>query len=113
MQAKGDGILVNIDTTAGSLTVSSVAGTVAAGDSVITVTGVKPDGMKYVYTAQASTAPTVSIGTALKASDGWADLPDDGLISATNGHKITVALVAAASGQPAASGNTTVVAKVS
>ena len=113
MQMKGDGILVNIDTTAGSLTVSSVAGTVAAGDSVITVTGVKPDGMKYVYKAQASTAPTVSIGPALKAADGWADLPDDGLISATNGHKITVALVAAASGQPAASGNTTVVAKAS
>lgn len=113
MQMKGDGILVNIDTTAGSLTVSSEAGTAAVGDSVITVTGVKPDGMKYVYKAQASTAPTVSIGTALKASDGWADLPDDGLISVTNGHKITVALVAAASGQPAASGNTTVVAKVS
>ena len=53
------------------------------------------------------------MGTALKVSDGWYDLPASGLVSTTNGYKITVALVAAASGQPIASGNTTVVAKAS
>ena len=112
MENKGDGLLVNLDTTAGTLTVASVAGTVAVGDSVITVTGVKPDGFKYVWKAASGTAPSVAIGTALKASDGWADLPADGLISSTNGYKITVALVAQ-NGQPVAAGNGTVVAKAS
>ena len=112
MENKGDGLLVNVDTTPGTLTVASEAGTAAVGDSVITVTGVKPDGFKYVWKAASGTAPAVAIGTALKASDGWADLPADGLISTTNGYKITVALVAA-NGQPIAAGNGTVVAKAS
>ena len=113
MENKGDGLLVNLDTTPGSLTVASEAGTVSAGDSVITVTGFVPDGMKYVWKAASGTAPSVAIGTALKATDGWADLPADGLISTTNAYKITVALVHKANGQPLASGNTTVVAKAS
>lgn len=107
MEQKADGLLVNIDTTPGTITVTSVAGTVATGDSVITTDAVVPYGMKLVYKAQASTAPTVTMGTAIT---GWNDLPSDGKISSTNGHKITVALVAA-SGQPVAAGNTTVVAK--
>lgn len=113
MENKGDGLLVNLDTTAGSLTVASEAGTVAVGDTTITVTGVKPDGMVYVYKTDSSTAPTVSIGTALTAANGWNVLPADGKISATNGHKVTVALVSAASRQPVADGNTTIVAKAS
>ena len=112
MENKGDGLLVNIDTTAGSLTVASEAGTVAVGDTTITVTGVKPDGMVYVYKTDSSTAPTVSIGTALTAANGWNVLPADGKISATNGHKITVALCAV-NGQPVASGSATIVAKAS
>lgn len=113
MENKGDGLLVNMDSTAGSFTVTSVAGTAAVGDSVITTTAVVPDGMKLMWKAASGTAPAVAVGTKLTATDGWADLPADGLISTTNGHKITVALVAAASGQPVASGNTTVVAKAS
>ena len=113
MENKGDGLLVNIDNVAGQITVSSAAGTVAVGDTVITVPDEAPAGTKYVYKTDASTAPTVSMGTALKVSDGWYDLPASGLVSTTNGYKITVALVAAASGQPIASGNTTVVAKAS
>ena len=109
MEQKGDGLLVNMDTTAGSITVSSEAGTVATGDSVITTNAVVPDGMKLVYKTDASTAPTIAIGTAL--TTGWADLPADGLISTTNGHKITVALVHKKNGQPLAAGNTTIVAK--
>lgn len=113
MENKGDGLLVNLDTaSADDLTVSSVAGTAAVGDSVVTVTGVKPDGFKYVWKAASGTAPSVSIGTALTSTDGWADLPASGLISSTNGHKITVALVAA-NGQPVAYGTGTVVAKAS
>lgn len=111
MENKGDGLLVNLDTaSADDLTITSVAGTAAAGDSVVTVTGVKPDGFKYVWKAASGTAPTVEIGTALTSAGGWAELPADGLISSTNGHKITVALVAA-NGQPVAYGAGTVVAK--
>ena len=112
MNNKGDGLLVNLDTTPGQLTVSTAAGTVAVGDSVVTVTGVKPEGMKYMYKCDSSTAPTVSIGTKLTATDGWADLPADGLISTTNGYKITVALTAQ-NGQPVAKGSGDVAAKVS
>ena len=112
MEQKGDGLLVNLNTTAGSFTVSSEAGTVAVGDSVITTTAVVPAGMKLVWKAASDTAPAVAIGTKLAASDGWADLPADGKISTTNGYKITVALVAQ-NGQPIAAGNTTVVAKAS
>ena len=110
MENKGDGLLVNLDTTPGTLTVASEAGTVADGDSVITVTGVKPDGMKYMYKCASGTAPAVSIGTKLTATDGWADLPASGLINTTNGYAITVALTAA-NGQPVAKGTGTVVAK--
>ena len=113
MENKGDGLLVNLDTTPGALTVASEAGTVAVGDSVITVTGVKPDGFKYVWKAASGTAPAVAIGTKLTSTDGWADLPADGLISTTNGYAITVALVSVASGQPIAKGTGTVVAKAS
>lgn len=111
MENKGDGLLVNLDTaSADDLTITSVAGTASAGDSVVTVSGVAPAGFKYVWKAASGTAPAVTIGTALKASDGWADLPSDGKISTTNGYKITVALVAA-NGQPIAYGTGTVVAK--
>ena len=114
MENKGDGLLVNVDTgTADDLTVTSEAGTAAVGDSVIGVSGVAPAGFKYMYKAQASTAPSVTVGTALTASDGWADLPSTGLISTTNGYKITVALVAASNNKPIAYGSGTVVAKAS
>ena len=111
MENKGDGLLVNLDTTAGTgVTVESEAGTVADGDSILTVTAVVPDGFKLMYKAQDSTPPTIAVGTKLTAADGWADLPASGLINTTNGYKVTVA-VTAANGQPIASGNATVVAK--
>ena len=113
MENKGDGLLVNMDTTGGSLTVATEAGTVAVGDSVVSVTGVKPDGYKYMYKCASGTAPSVTIGTALTATDGWADLPATGLISTTNGYKITVALVAVSNNKPIASGDATVSAKAS
>lgn len=112
MENKGDGLLVNIDTTAGSLTVSTVAGTAAVGDSVVSIAQQVPYGMKLMYKTDSSTAPTITVGTALTTSGGWADLPANGLISTTNGHKITVALCAV-NGQPVASGSATIVAKAS
>jgi hypothetical protein len=107
MQNKGDGLLVNIDNVGGNLTVATEAGA-AAGASTVTVTGVKPDGFKYMYKCADGTAPSVTVGTALSVTDGWADLPADGKISTTNGYKITVALVAATNNKPIASGNATV-----
>ena len=112
MDSKKDGLLVNLDTTLGALTVASEAGTVTAGDSIITVTGVVPAGYKLVYKAASGTAPAVAVGTALTAADGWADLPSTGLISTTADYKVTVAAVAA-NGQPVAAGNTTAVVKAS
>lgn len=112
MDNKVDGLLANIDSTAGTgVDVDSEAYTAgSAGDTKITVTAVVPEGYKLMYKAQASTAPTVAVGTALTAAGGWADLPANGIVSTTNGYLITVA-VTTASGQPIAAGNTTVVAK--
>lgn len=109
LENKGDGLLVSMDTTAGSFTVSTEAGTVAVGDSTVTTTAVVPDGLKLVWKAASGTAPAVAIGTKLTAADGWAELPADGKISTTNGYKITVALVA--NGQPLSYGTATVSAK--
>ena len=114
MENKGDGLLVSLDTaSADDLTITSTAGTVSVGDSVIGVSGVKPDGYKYMWKAASGTAPSVTIGTALSTTDSWADLPSDGLISTTNGYKITVALVAASNNKPIAYGTGTVAAKAS
>lgn len=109
MENKGDGLLANMNTTLGAITVTSEAGTSAVGDTVIGVNAVVPAGMKLVYKIDSSTAPAVALGTAL--TTGWSDLPADGKLSTTNGYKITVALVHQANGQPLASGNTTIVAK--
>ena len=111
LENKGDGLLVNIDSTAGQFTVQSTAGTVADGDTIITTNAVVPVGMKLVYKIDSSTAPTITVGTPLTVSNGWAELPADGLLSTTNGYKITVALVAASNLKPIASGNATVAAK--
>ena len=108
LENKGDGLLVNVDSaTADDLTVTSEAGA-SAGASTITVSGVKPDGFKYRWKAASGTAPSVTIGTALTATDGWADLPADGKITTTNGYGITVALVAAGNNKPIAYGTGTV-----
>ena len=108
MENKGDGLLVNVDTaSADDLTITSEAGA-AAGASTVTVSGVCPDGFKYMWKAANGTAPSVTIGTALSATDGWADLPADGKITSTNNYKITVALVAKSNNKPIAYGDGTV-----
>ena len=112
---KKDGLLVNMDTTLPTFTVSSEAGTESVGDSVITTTAAfdKRLPAKLVWKAASGTAPSVTFGTALTTANGWADLPADGLISTTNAYKITVALVARDSLLPLAYGSGTVVAKAS
>jgi hypothetical protein len=115
MDNKADGVVVNMDPTLATFAVTSVAGTVAVGDSVITAAAsFDPTApLKLVWKAASGDAPAVTFGTALTTANGWADLPADGLISSTNGYKITVALVTRDSLLPLASGTATVVAKAS
>ena len=110
MENKGDGLLVNMDSTLGTFTVTSEAGesTEGVGATNITTDAVVPDGYMLVYKTDSSTAPTVTAGTAL--TTGWAELPANGKLTVTNGYKITVAVVSKASKQPVAADDTTVVA---
>lgn len=72
----------------GTLTAAMTAET-TAGKGKVTVSG-NTSGATLVYkTAASVTAPT--LGTDL--SSGWTELPADGVVSATSGHKIVVAAV--------------------
>ena len=103
---------------AGTLTVTSVAGTVANGDSVITVkgdgifeSGAVADGLKVVYTINAN-AVTVNYGAVPDATKTWVDMTADPFtVNGTSGHHITVALVNKQTGYCIASGDTTLVVK--
>lgn len=111
MDNKADGVIVNMDTTLGAFTVLSAAGTVTNGDSILTVDSAASESTKLVWKAASGTAPSVTFGTALTTTNGWAELPASGLINTTNGYKVTVALVAKDSLLPLAAGDATVVAK--
>ena len=111
MDNKADGVIVNMDTTLGAFTVQSAAGTVTNGDSILTVNAAVSESTKLVWKAASGTAPSVTFGTALTTTNGWADLPASGLINTTNGYKVTVAIVGKDSLLPLAAGDATVVAK--
>ena len=104
MNQKGAGLLVNIDTTAAALNVTSVQGS-SSGYSKITVAQTVPYDCKLMYKAASGAAPTITVGTALAAADGWADLPADGEISTTADYYVTVALTGK-NNKPFASGYT-------
>lgn len=90
-----------------TLTVESEAGT-AAGDTKLTVAGhTLETGESYVYKTNATAAPTVKLGDDLT---GWTAWDGDDDITATTGHKITVA-VKGADGTAVAAGSATVTAK--
>ena len=89
-----------------ALTVVSAAGT-ASGDTKLTVTGhTLKTGESYVYKTDATAAPTVKLGDDLT---GWTAWDGDDDITATTGHKITVA-VKGADGTAVAAGSATVTA---
>jgi hypothetical protein len=72
-----------------TLTVSSVAGTVA-GTTVLTVVPTFPDaGCKFVY-AYGETAPTATAGEVLT---GWNDFVNGATYQIANGQNVTVAMV--------------------
>ena len=97
-----------MDTTLGTLSVQSAAA--GSGQTTITVNAQGNADTMLVYKTDETTPPAVAFGTALTAAAGWVPLPANGQIAATNGHKITVALVGTQSGLPLGSGNATVVA---
>lgn len=106
---KANGLLVNMDTTLGTLNVKSVSA--GSGATTITVNATPTTDVVLMYKVSGS-EETVTFGTPVKATDGWAVLPADGTVAATNAQTITVALVGATSGLPMSKGKATVVAGV-
>lgn len=101
-----------VDTVAASaaLTVTSVAGTIAINDTVLTVVPTFPDaGCKFVY-AWDTTAPTATNGSVLT---GWNDFVNGATYSIPNGKKVTVAMVNVSTYIVVGNGNATVVSKAS
>ena len=102
----------------GSLTVASVAGTSAAGDTVVTAsgkgifgTGAPVEGLKLVYSIN-DAAVTLTYNAAPDSTKTWADMTNGAVIAGqTAGKYITVALVNAETGKVVAGGNTTLVVK--
>ena len=76
--------------TLGTLSVESTAGT--TGKTIITVSPNPIGGHKLVYKTAASTAPSVAYDDDLSS---WTEIANGAEITATNGHKITVAEVTA------------------
>ena len=120
LEQRKAGIYAHISSapSAGSLTVTSVAGTENNGDSKITVTGdgilgsgAVVSGAKVMYTINAN-AVTVNYGAVPDATKTWVEMPSDPfIVNGTSGHHITVALVNKQTGFCVASGDTTLVVK--
>lgn len=103
-QNKADGLLVNMDNTLGTLTVTSVAGPTAGATTI--GANVESNADTILVYKTGSSAQTVTAGTALT---GWAQLPAGGTITPESGSVITVAAVGATSLLPLASGSATIV----
>ena len=102
----------------GSLTVTSVAGTANAGDTVVTAsgkgifgTGAPVEGMKLVYSIN-DAAVTLTYNAVPDETKTWANMTNGGVIAGqTAGKYITVALVNKQTGFVVSGGNTTLVVK--
>lgn len=101
---KSEGLLVNYDTTLGSLTVTCTAGDSSTQTNVAVNAPLSAD-TTLVYKVGGS-AETVTAGTALT---GWSALGSGQNIACTSGNTITVALVGATSYMPIAYGSASVV----
>ena len=101
--------------TAANLTVTSVAGTVADGDSVITVTGdeVGAYGTKLVYCADENAAVSLTYGAVPDSTKTWVEMTSnpETISSLTKNKYITVALVNKQTGFVIAGGNAVQVVK--
>ena len=102
----------------GTLTVTSVAGTATAGDTVVTAagngifgTGVPMEGLKLVYSVN-DAAVTLTYNAVPDETKTWANMTNGGVIAGqTAGKYITVALVNKQTGFVVSGGNTTLVVK--
>ena len=100
----------------GTLTVTSVAGTETAGETVISVAGKgingQPvEGLKLMYSVN-DAAVTVNYNAVPDATKTWAELTNGATLSGqTAGKYITVALVNKETGKCVSGGNTTLVVK--
>ncbi len=98
---------------AGALGVLTVTSTDSetAGKTIITVAEKPLGGRKFVYKTHATTAPTITYNQVLatSGSGAWTDLPANGEIEATNGHKITVAEIDVDDNKAKKAGSTTIV----
>ena len=102
----------------GELTITSVAGTETAGDTVVTAsgkgimgTGVPAAGLALKYSIN-NAAVTLTYNAVPDATKTWVDMTNGAVIEGqTAGKYITVALVNAETGKVVAGGNTTLVVK--
>ncbi len=122
LMQRGAGFFANMSAAAslGALTVASAAGTVASGDTVVTVTGAMvydsgrvPMDYALYYTSGQSAAVSLTYGSGLPAGEAWTRLIGNPatIASQTAGKYITVALVEQTTGKVVAGGNTTLVVK--
>lgn len=104
----------------GELTVSSVAGTEAAGDTVITVSGKNiwsdggvVEGLKLVYCTGTDAAVELTYNAVPDATKTWVDMTSNPktIAGQTTDKYITVALVNKETGKVVSGGNTQIVAK--
>ena len=104
----------------GTVVVTSVAGTVASGDTVIDVSGAQflvggmiPDGFDLVATSGQSAAVSLTYGAVPSTSETWVKQAGTKftLSSQTTGKYVTVALVNKQTGFVVAGGNAAIVAK--
>ena len=104
----------------GTLTVTSVAGTEASGDTIITVSGTQflvgggiPEGYELVVTSGQSAAVSETYGAVPDAGETWVEKKalQFKLASQTSGKYATVALVNKQTGFVIAGGNAVIVAK--
>lgn len=101
--------------TAATLTVTSVAGTKTAGDSVVTVTGdeVGANGTKLLYCADQDAAVSLTYGAVPDATKTWVEMTENPatIPSLTASKYITVALVNKQTGYVIAGGDAVQVVK--
>ena len=120
LNQRGAGFMANLASapSLGTLTVTSVAGTAANGDTVVTakgeligMTGSAPAGFDLYYTAGNNSAPSVTYGSALSGAT-WTKMTTNPitLTSQTAGKYVTVALVNS-KGEAVAAGSATEVVK--
>jgi len=122
LNQRGAGFMANIGSapTLGTLNVTSVAGTGATGDTIVTatgdvigMTGFAPDGFALYYSAGNNSAPSVTYGAALPAGATWTEMTANPITlnSQTAGKYVTVALVNKQKGVAVAAGSALEVVK--